>query len=69
MTKLFPLLALFLLTLASCDLVDDLIDPIEFTITTPEVNFLLDEQRPPGRPPSKFATSPSASPRSSPTKT
>ena len=44
MTKLFPLLALFLLTLASCDLVDDLIDPIEFTITTPEVNFLLDEQ-------------------------
>ena len=44
MTKLFSLLTLFCLTLASCDLVDDLVDPIEFTITTPEANFLLDEQ-------------------------
>ena len=44
MTKLSLLFLTLLLTTASCGLLDNIIDPIEFTLTTPEVNFLLDEQ-------------------------
>jgi hypothetical protein len=48
MHKLFYLLAVIFLTAPSCELINDAIDPITFSIDGAEIPFTLDEQDEPG---------------------